>query len=285
MYKVLLTGVNGQLGSEIQSVSQHYPFEFIFKDSKSLDITDREKVFEFLKINNVNAIINCAAYTAVDRAETETENADAVNHLAVKHLAESSKVLNITLVHVSTDYVFNGESFRPYTEDSVCDPQSVYGATKRAGEEAMISLQVPNSIIIRTSWVYSTFGKNFVKTMRRMGSEKSEINVVEDQIGTPTYARDLAICILDILPKISSNETEVYHFSDEGVCSWYDFAIAIMEFSGYSCKVNPIPSSQYPTPAKRPFYSVLSKSKIKADFGVSIPHWRESLQRCIENLD
>jgi dTDP-4-dehydrorhamnose reductase len=285
MYKVLVTGVTGQLGSEIQSVSPNYPFEFFFKDSKSLDITDKTKVYEFLKSNNVNAIINCAAYTAVDRAETETENADAVNHLAVKHLAESSKELNITLVHVSTDYVFNGESFQPYTEDSVSHPQSVYGATKRAGEEAMISLQVPNSIIIRTSWVYSTFGKNFVKTMRRMGSEKSEINVVADQIGTPTYARDLAICILDILPKISTNETRVYHFSDEGVCSWYDFAIAIMEMSGYSCRVNPIPSIQYPTPAKRPFYSVLSKSKIKEDFGVKIPHWRESLKKCIENLE
>lgn len=285
MYKVLVTGVNGQLGSEIRSVSHNYPFEFIFTDSKNLDITDLEKVTEFLKSNSVNAIINCAAYTAVDRAETDTETADAVNHLAVKNLAKSAKDLSLTFVHVSTDYVFNGESFKPYTEESDCDPQGVYGATKRAGEEALISLQVANSIIIRTSWVYSTFGNNFLKTMIRLGKNRPEINVVVDQVGTPTNARDLAVCILEILPKIATEETQIYHFSNEGVCSWYDFAIAIMELSGSSCQINPIPSSEYPTPTKRPFYSVLSKSKIKSDFGISIPHWRESLEKCIQNLD
>jgi dTDP-4-dehydrorhamnose reductase len=220
----------------------------------------------------------------VDRAEVDFETVDKVNHIAVKYLAESAKDLNIRLVHISTDYVFNGEAFQPYTEDSPCDPKSVYGITKRSAEEAILFLKLPNSVIIRTSWVYSTFGNNFVKTMRRLGSEKTEINVISDQIGSPTYARDLASCILDILPRISSEGTQIYHFSNEGVSSWYDFSVAIMELSGYSCQVDPIPSSQYPTAAKRPFYSVMSKTKIKTDFGVKIPHWRESLLSCINEL-
>lgn len=285
MHKILVTGSNGQLGSEIQFLSNNYDYEFIFTGAEELDITDKTKVYKFLVSNEINTIINCAAYTAVDRAETEVEIADKVNHFAVKYLAESAKELKIKLVHVSTDYVFNGEAFQPYTEDSPCDPQSVYGLTKRAGEEALISLKLPNSIIVRTSWVYSTFGNNFLKTIIRLGKEKSGINVVVDQIGTPTYARDLAACILEILPKISNEETQIYHFSDEGVCSWYDFAIAIMELRGFSCQINPIPSSQYPTITKRPFYSIMSKSKIKTEFGVQIPYWRDSLYRCIENLD
>lgn len=284
MYKILVTGSKGQLGSEIKFLSPDYPFEFFFTDSENLDITDALKVQKFLADKEINTIINCAAYTSVDRAESDSEKANKVNHLAVKNMALIAKEMNISMVHVSTDYVFNGETYQPYTEDSPCDPRSVYGLTKRAGEESMISVGLPNSIIIRASWIYSTFGNNFLKTMKRLGAEKSEINVVFDQIGSPTYARDLATCILDILPKISNSETQVYHFSDEGVCSWYDFAIAIMELSGYSCKVNPIPSSQYPLPAKRPFYSVLNKAKIKAEFGVNIPHWRESLIRCILSL-
>lgn len=285
MHKILVTGSKGQLGSEIQFLSNNYDYEFIFTGAEELDITDKTKVYKFLVSNEINTIINCAAYTAVDRAETEVEIADKVNHFAVKYLAESAKELKIKLVHVSTDYVFNGEAFQPYTEDSPCDPQSVYGLTKRAGEEALISLKLPNSIIVRTSWVYSTFGNNFLKTIIRLGKEKSGINVVVDQIGTPTYARDLAACILEILPKISTEETQIYHFSDEGVCSWYDFAMAIIELRGFSCQINPIPSSQYPTPTKRPFYSIMSKSKIKTEFGVQIPYWRDSLYRCIENLD
>ena len=284
MDKILVTGSNGQLGSEIRFLSPNYAFDFIFTDVEDLDITDKAKVRNFLVGNKINTILNCAAYTAVDRAEVDFETADRVNHLAVKYLAESAKELNIKLVHVSTDYVFNGEAFQPYTEDSPCDPQSVYGLTKRAGEEALISIKLPNSIIVRTSWVYGTFGNNFVKTMRRMGIDKAVINVVADQIGSPTYARDLAVCILEIFPKISTEETQIYHFTDEGVCSWYDFATAVMELSGYSCKINSIPSSQYPTPAKRPFYSVMSKSKIKSEFGIKIPHWRESLKKCIEDL-
>jgi dTDP-4-dehydrorhamnose reductase len=284
MHRVLVTGSNGQLGSEIRYLSPNYPFEFIFTDVEDLDITKKENVHKFLVDARINSIINCAAYTAVDRAEVDFETVDKVNHIAVKYLAESAKDLNIRLVHISTDYVFNGEAFQPYTEDSPCDPKSVYGITKRSAEEAILFLKLPNSVIIRTSWVYSTFGNNFVKTMRRLGSEKTEINVISDQIGSPTYARDLASCILDILPRISSEGTQIYHFSNEGVSSWYDFSVAIMELSGYSCQVDPIPSSQYPTAAKRPFYSVMSKTKIKTDFGVKIPHWRESLLSCINEL-
>lgn len=284
MLKILVTGAKGQLGSEIHFLSLNYPYEFIFTDVDDLDITDKSHLNEFLALNGIKLIINCAAYTAVDRSESDFVTADKVNHLAVKYLAESAKELEISLVHISTDYVFNGESFRPYTETSACDPKSNYGLTKRAGEEVIISLELPNSIIIRTSWVYSTFGQNFVKTMRRLGAEKKEINVVFDQVGTPTYARDLAAVILNILPKISSNTTQLYHYSNEGVCSWYDFAVEIMGLSDYSCIINPISSSQYPTPAKRPFYSVLDKSKFKTDFDIKIPHWRASLKQCITDF-
>lgn len=284
MYKVLITGANGQLGSEIRHISSSYQFEFLFTDVAELDITSKESIVRFLKENQVDAIINCAAYTAVDKAETDEEIADKVNHLAVKFLAEVAKEFKLKFIHLSTDYVFDGESFRPYTEDAIPNPQSVYGVTKRAAEVDLISLELPNSIVIRTSWVYSIYGNNFVKTMRRLGAEKPVLNVVSDQIGTPTNARELARCILDILPKLNNSKTEIYHFSSEGVCSWYDFAVAIMELIGLDCKVNPIPSTQYPTPAKRPFYSVMSKQKIKTDFGIQPDHWRYSLEQCLKEL-
>jgi dTDP-4-dehydrorhamnose reductase len=284
MHKILVTGSNGQLGSEIRSLSAYYSYQFLFTDVQDLDITDRNALHQFLVENKVNTILNCAAYTAVDRAEDDFQTADKVNHLAVKYLAEESKTLGITLIHISTDYVFNGKAFMPYKENDLTDPQSVYGTTKRAAEEEMISLQIPNSIIIRTSWVYSAYGNNFVKTMRRLGAEKEHINVISDQIGSPTYAKDLAVCMLDILPKIANSKTQIYHFSNEGVSSWYDFAVAIMEMSGLACEVIPIPSSQYPTPAKRPFYSVMDKSKIKKEFGIKIPHWKESLKECLDLL-
>ncbi len=284
MYKVLITGANGQLGSEIRHISSSYQFEFLFTDVAELDITSKESIVRFLKENPVDAIINCAAYTAVDKAETDEEIADKVNHLAVKFLAEVAKELKLKFIHVSTDYVFDGESFRPYTEDAIPNPQSIYGKTKLAGEVALSSLELPDSIIIRTSWVYSIFGNNFVKTMRRLGAEKPALNVVSDQIGTPTNARDLATCILDILPKLNTSKTEIYHFSNEGVCSWYDFALAIMELSRLDCKIKPIPSSQYPLPAKRPYYSVMSKEKIKSDFGIQPTYWRHSLQQCVLEL-
>lgn len=284
MHKILVTGSNGQLGSEIRSLSADYSYQFLFTDVQDLDITDRNALHQFLVENKVNTILNCAAYTAVDRAEDDFQTADKVNHLAVKYLAEESKTLGITLIHISTDYVFNGKAFMPYKENDLTDPQSVYGTTKRAAEKEMISLQIPNSIIIRTSWVYSAYGNNFVKTMRRLGAEKEHINVISDQIGSPTYAKDLAACMLDILPKIANSKTQIYHFSNEGVSSWYDFAVAIMEMSGLACEVIPIPSSQYPTPAKRPFYSVMDKSKIKKEFGIKIPHWKESLKECLDLL-
>lgn len=284
MFKVLVTGAKGQLGSEIAHISSDYPFEFIFTDSSNLDISSKDSIGNFLKSNPINAIINCAAFTAVDRAETEGEKADQVNHLGVKYLAEAAKEFNLKFIQVSTDYVFDGEAFQPYTEDAGPNPKSVYGITKRAAEEELILSELPDSIVIRTSWVYSIYGNNFVKTMRRLGAERPELNVVSDQIGSPTNARDLARCILDILPKLKTSKTEIYHFTNEGVCSWYDFAVAIMELSGFDCKVNSIPSSKYPLPAKRPFYSVMSKEKMKSDFGIQTVHWRKSLQQCLLEL-
>src|SRR5690606_13032390 len=284
MSKILVTGANGQLGSEIRHISTDFPYEFIFTGVAELDITDREAVRRFFKKNSLNVVVNCAAYTAVDRAETDSVAADKVNHLAVKYLAEAAKEFGVKLIQVSTDYVFDGEAFQPYSEDATPNPQGVYGATKLAGEQALLETMVPDSIVIRTSWVYSIYGNNFVKTMRRLGAERSELNVVADQVGTPTNARDLARCILDIVPILKNSRTELYHFSNEGVCSWYDFAVAIMEISGLDCQVNPIPSSQYPTPVKRPFYSVLDKGKIKRDFGIQVVHWRTSLQRCLLEL-
>ena len=284
MSKILITGAQGQLGSEIRHISTEFPFEFIFTGVAELDIADREAVWRYFENNSIDVVINCAAYTAVDRAETDSVTADKVNHLAVRHLAEAAKEFKVKFVHVSTDYVFDGEAFQPYSEDAIPNPQGVYGITKLAGEQALLGMIVPNSIVIRTSWVYSIYGNNFVRTMRRLGAERSELNVVADQVGTPTNARDLARCILDIVPVLKNSKTELYHFSNEGVCSWYDFAVAIMEMSGLDCQVNPIPSSQYPTPVKRPFYSVLSKDKIKSEFGIQIAHWRTSLQKCLMEL-
>ncbi len=284
MSKILVTGANGQLGSEIRHISADFPFEFIFTGSSELDITDKEAVRDYFEKNSIDVVINCAAYTAVDRAETDAGAADKVNHLAVPYLASAAKELQIKFIHISTDYVFDGQAFQPYSEDAIPNPQGVYGRTKLAGEQALVEMKVPNSLVIRTSWVYSVYGNNFVKTMRRLGAERSELNVVADQVGTPTNARDLAKCILDIVPVLKNSQTELYHFSNEGVCSWYDFAVAIMEISGLDCQVNPIPSSQYPTPVKRPFYSVLDKGKIKRDFGIQVVHWRTSLQRCLLEL-
>ncbi|MBN7812875.1 dTDP-4-dehydrorhamnose reductase [Algoriphagus sp. H41] len=284
MNKILVTGASGQLGSEIRHLSSQYPFEFIFTDVAELDITDEQAVRHFFETNKPNAVVNCAAYTAVDRAEEDIETADKINHLAVKYLAQAAQEYGAKLVHVSTDYVFDGNGHRPYDELATPDPQSVYGDTKLKGERAIIELGIADSAIVRTSWVYSTFGNNFVKTMRRLGAERSELNVVADQVGTPTYARDLAAFILDMLPDFASPKTELFHFSNEGVCSWYDFALAVMEMSGLDCKVKPIPSEKYPTPAKRPFYSVMSKEKAKAQLGVEIGHWRDALQRCIGEM-
>jgi len=281
MINILVTGSNGQVGSELQALSRDYEHHFFFTDKESLDITDKESITHFVQNNKINTIINAAAYTAVDKAEEEQESANKVNNLAVKNLATIAKEKNIQLIHISTDYVFNGENFKPYTEDDKTNPNSIYGKTKRAGEEAIYRANPNNSIIIRTSWVYSSFGANFVKTMLRLAKEREELGVVYDQVGTPTYARDLAKVILDILPQINNEKVQIYNYSNEGVLSWYDFAKEIMRMAKLECKIRPIESKEYPLPAKRPHYTLLNKSKIKEEFDIIIPYYKDSLDECL----
>jgi dTDP-4-dehydrorhamnose reductase len=283
--RVLVTGARGQLGSELRVLSAHADsFGFSFIERAKLDLSDREEVEHYFENNTFDAIINCAAYTAVDRAESEPESAAEINHRAVEKLAHIAKAKGISLIHISTDYVFDGSNFKPYTENDPTNPQGVYGQTKCDGEEAMLAINPPNSAIIRTSWLYCEFGNNFVKTMLRLGKERNELGVIFDQIGSPTYARDLAGAILEILPQLKCDGTGLYHYSNEGVCSWYDFAKAIFEESGTACDVKPIETSEYPTPAARPHYSLLNKNKIKTDFGLAIPYWRDSLKACLSRL-
>ncbi|WP_150465536.1 dTDP-4-dehydrorhamnose reductase [Francisella sp. SYW-2] len=287
--KVLVTGSNGQLGSELKELVSNSKLEiqnytFIFADSKSLDITDHEAVKQFTIDNDIRVIINCAAYTAVDKAESDIEKADKINHLAVANIAKIAKEYDIKLVHVSTDYVFDGHNYRPYLEGDQTNPQGVYGATKLAGEQAILDINPKDSIIIRTSWVYSYYGNNFVKTMLRLGRERDSLGVIYDQVGTPTYAKDLAKAILDILPKIQNSKFKIYNYSNEGVTSWYDFAKEIMSIAKIDCQISPIETVDYPTPAKRPHYSVLNKSKIKSDFDIKIPYWKDSLKDCITRI-
>ena len=286
---VLITGSNGQLGSELKELIQNSKFkiqnyDFYFTTSQDLDITDFGLVRKYIIDNDIKIIINCAAYTAVDKAESEQELADKINHLAVKNLAMLSNEFGIKLIHISTDYVFDGQKYKPYTEDDVTNPQSVYGQTKLDGEKAILEYNLKNSIIIRTSWVYSYYGANFVKTMFSLGKEKESLGVIFDQVGTPTYARDLAKTILDILPKINNQKTEVYNYSNEGVLSWYDFAKEIMKMAKLPCQINPIETFEYPTPAKRPHYSLLNKSKIKSAFNIEIQYWKDGLDDCLKRL-
>jgi len=284
MSNILVTGSNGQVGSELQALSPAYEYNFYFTDRDSLDITDKATVEEFVKNNEITAIINAAAYTAVDKAEEDKESADRVNHLATKYLAEIAKEQGCKLIHISTDYVFNGKNYKPYNEDDVTSPNGVYGATKLAGEKAMQTVNPKDSIIIRTSWVYSSYGANFVKTMLRLGKERDTLGVIFDQVGTPTYARDLARTILDILPQITNEDVAIYHYSNEGVLSWYDFAKEIMRMAKIECEINPIETKEYPTPATRPHYSLLNKAKIKKDFNITIPYWKDSLDNCLKVL-
>lgn len=272
---LLVTGANGQLGNELKPLLP----DAIFTDSDMLDITNSAAVEKFVRENNIDTIINCAAYTAVDRAESEPEQATFVNSIGPNNLAKTGA----KLIHISTDYVFDGKNYRPYVETDPTDPQSVYGKTKHMGEVAVME-SATTAIIIRTSWLYSSFGNNFVKTMRRLGDERDSLNVIFDQVGTPTYAADLAAAIVQIIPQIKPGQKEIYHFSNEGVCSWYDFAAEIMKVSGLRCVVNPIMGKDYPLPAPRPFYSVLNKAKIRADFGIEIAHWSDALRRCIDLL-
>jgi dTDP-4-dehydrorhamnose reductase len=285
---VLVTGANGQLGSEIKDCHHNFkPLNFIFADLPELDICNIDAINIFVIENNIKAIINCAAYTAVDKAEDDAENARKVNTKGVSNLVEVMKNVNGKIIHISTDYVFDGTKSFPYDEkDSVC-PIGVYGKTKREGELAVIN-STTDGIVIRTSWLYSAYGNNFVKTMMRLGKEKEKINVIFDQIGTPTFAGDLANICLEILSNQHGRidkSGKIYHFSNEGVASWYDFAAAIMEINKLDCRVLPIETKDYPTLAQRPHYSVLNKTKIKKDFNVTIPYWRDSLDKCIKKLN
>lgn len=284
MFKILVTGAKGQLGSDIEEISTNYTYKFYFVDKKILDITDYKKVREFVEKNNINIIINCAAYTAVDKAESEVNLADLINNKAVENLANLAKELSIKLIHISTDYVFDGKNYKPYIESDITNPQSIYGNTKLCGENKIIQINPSNSIIIRTSWVYSQYGNNFVKTMINLSKQKEFLNVINDQVGSPTYARDLADIILQILPNLDNNDVEIYHYSNEGVLSWYDFAKEIIGIIKSPCKINPISSENYKTLAKRPYYSLLDKSKIKSRFNLEIPYWKDSLNKCLEKL-
>jgi len=331
--RVLVTGKDGQLGKSIQQIASQYPhYAFEFVGRETLDFSRPQSITDYFAHNIFDIIINCAAYTAVDKAESETGLADQINHLAVKQLAKIAKATNSTLVHISTDYVLNGQNFKPYIETDPTDPQSVYGVSKLKGEQAIQAI-APKGCIIRTSWVYSEYGNNFVKTMLKLGQERDVLNVIFDQVGTPTYAGDLAYAIFAILnskfsifneetnPVIASEAKQstvvhdakeqvrhstlvktdtvisnsklniqnstfcnVYHYSNEGVCSWYDFAKAIFAFSHTECQVSPIETKDYPTPATRPHYSLLNKAKIKADFNLTIPYWQDSLKHCIQSL-
>ena len=283
-YNILVTGSNGQVGSEIKELSSNYNYNFFFTTRDDIDITSKESIKEFCQTNSINVIINCAAYTAVDKAQSDIENADLVNRKAVKKLSIIAKELNIKLIHISTDYVFDGKNFKPYVEEFQTNPQSVYGKTKLDGENEIRDINPLNSIIIRTSWVYSYYGNNFVKTMLRLGKEKEELGVIFDQVGTPTYAKDLAITILNIVPQIENSKVEIYNYSNEGVLSWYDFAKEIMKMAKLNCKINPIETYQYPTPAKRPHFSLLNKSKIKSKFNLEIPYWKDGLDDCLKRL-
>jgi len=282
---ILVTGMNGQLGSEFQALSQEYThYYFTFTDKNTLDLSNLCKLEEYFDDKDFDLIINCAAYTAVDKAEEETELADSINHKGASLLAKIAKNKAIALIHISTDYVFDGKNFRPYNESDTTSAQSVYGQSKRDGEKAILSVNAKNTLIIRTSWVYSSFGNNFVKTMLRLAEQRDELGLIYDQVGTPTYARDLARTILEIYPSIDNNTPEIYHYSNEGVASWYDFAKTIFELSGINCKVHPIETKDYPTAAARPHYSVLNKSKIKQNFNIEIPYWKDALISCLKTL-
>jgi dTDP-4-dehydrorhamnose reductase len=281
MKKILITGANGQLGSELQVLSKDFSqFEWIFTDREELDLCDLENLTSELSKINPQFIINCAAHTAVDRAEAEIELSDVLNHQAVGIMAKWCQTNEAKFIHVSTDYVFDGTASNPLTESASTGPINVYGQTKLAGEIACMR-ENPNAIILRTSWVYSSFGANFVKTMSRLMQERDSLSVVNDQIGSPTYAADLAKAIMTIITH-QHWQAGIYHFSNEGEISWYEFALAIQEIGGFDCAISGIPSSAYPTPAKRPQYSLLDKSKIKNTFGVVVPGYRESLAECME---
>lgn len=285
--KVLVLGAEGQLGSELRQIyaTQNDGQVVVFAGRNQLDLTDTFAINEFVKTTRPAVIINCAAYTAVDRAEQEPELANQINHLAVAALARASVEIGARLIHVSTDYVFNGNHCQPYRPTDITDPQGIYGITKRDGENAFRSSGA-KGVMVRTSWVYGANGNNFVKTMLRLGRERDQLNIVYDQVGAPTWARDLASALVQISmhPSLDEHFGNIYHYSNSGVCSWYDFAHRIMQLKNVTCSLTPIRSEHYPTPAKRPHYSVLDCESIKRDFGLSIAHWQDALTTALEDF-
>lgn len=280
---ILVTGANGQLGNEMQVLAkENLQHTYFFTDVQELDICDEQAVYAYVSEHKIDVIVNCAAYTAVDKAEDDAEFCDKLNNVAPGYLARAAQANGAAMIQVSTDYVFDGTAHIPYTEDQPTCPTSVYGSTKLTGEQNVMN-HCEKVMVIRTAWLYSIYGNNFVKTMIRLGRERESLGVIFDQIGTPTYANDLALAIFAALNK--GIVRGIYHFSDEGVCSWYDFTIAIHRLAGItSCKVKPLHTADYPAKAPRPHYSVLDKTKIKETFGIEIPHWEESLKRCINQL-
>lgn len=280
---ILVTGANGQLGNEMQVLArENLQHTYFFTDVQELDICDEQAVYAYVSEHKIDIIVNCAAYTAVDKAEDNVELCDKLNNIAPGYLARAAQANGAAMIQVSTDYVFDGTAHIPYTEEEPTCPASVYGSTKLAGEQNVMD-HCEKAIVIRTAWLYSIYGNNFVKTMIRLGQERDSLGVIFDQIGTPTYANDLAQAIFAAINK--GVVGGIYHFSDEGVCSWYDFTIAIHRLAGIaSCKVKPLHTADYPAKAPRPHYSVLDKTKIKDTFGIEIPHWEESLKRCINQL-
>lgn len=285
MLNILITGANGQLGSSLRRLGGVSPHNYICTDVAQLDITDADAVMQSVRENRIDVIVNCAAYTNVERAEEDESTADLLNHRAAGNLAAAAKACGTTLFHVSTDYVFDGTAHRPYTEDMAPSPLGAYGRTKLAGEQAVMASGC-RYLIFRTAWLYSEFGNNFLKTMLRLTSERDRLNVVFDQVGTPTYAGDLALAIFSVIESERYAGREgVYHFTNEGVCSWYDFAAEIAAAAGHdTCRIAPCRTSEFPTKAVRPAYSVLDKTKIKTAFDMEIPHWRESMLYCLKQL-
>jgi dTDP-4-dehydrorhamnose reductase len=287
MAVILVTGADGQLGNELKVVSKNFSgYEFIFTDVNDLDITDKDKTADFISKTRPNWIMNCAAYNLVDKAEDEPDAAMRLNGTAVDNISSAIAGSDCTFIHISSDYVYDGKACTPYNENVPADPATSYGRSKLAGEKA--ALKHSRAMVIRTSWLYSSFGKNFVKTIIHNAKEKGDLNVVYDQVGNPTYAADLASAIMTIVSGVIRNQVAfnpgLYNFSNEGVCSWYDFACEIVNEAGIECKVNPVLSSGFAQKAKRPSYSVMDKTRIRENYGLTIPHWRTSLTKCIKLL-
>ncbi len=282
MIKILVTGSNGQLGSSLSSLKNKFSdYSFLFTDIKDLDLTNFSEVEKYIAINNIDVIINCAAYTNVDKAEDEFRIADEINNLAVKNLAKLAKKFKLKLIHISTDYVFDGNSLKPYKETDKPNPQSIYGLTKMNGEEAIMKINPSDSLIIRTSWLYSEYGHNFVKTILKLSEGKEKISVVSDQIGSPTYANDLAQAILQLIPLLINKNVQLFHYANKGTCSWFQFAEEIINLSTRKCIIEPIPSEEFITKANRPKFSLMNTEKIEGTYQLVIPYWKDSLKKCL----